>query len=293
MRVLWRVFDRMRLATGRVKLFCGAGTPALLVLLSVLVLFFWYSPGSLIAAEPAKKVNIEELALDPEFQPVPGIYYYDVFINRLRVGKATISVERDDQYYTIKVAAKSRKMVNSIYKVRYRGEVSMTTDPIRPMSADIEQQAGDKSRQISIDFPDTNRVDVTETKLKKGVEVRQKEYSLESQNFIVDPFSAIFLVRSLDWELGMAEVFDVFTGKRQYELRLYCRAETTIEIQGQPRKVWEIQPRAFSVTDPKKEKMSDFLLYLSMDEQREILMISGRPKAGTMNATLRKFTPLP
>lgn len=245
------------------------------------------------SAEAVKKVTTSELDVDPEFQPLSGVYYYDLFLNALRVGKATITVKKEGDLYGIQVKAKTRKAVQSLFKVRYKGEVRMQPQPIRPIAADIESQSGEKKKEVSIRFPETNRIAITETKSNQGKTTKSSEYVLESETFLLDPFSTIFLVRSLDWHVGMAEVFDIFTGKRQYELRLLCQSVANLKLGGVMRDVWVIQPEIVTLTHLRKTKLSNYSIYLSKDEQKDILMISGEPKLGRMVAKMRKFSKLP
>ena len=272
------------LKRGRRLIFC--------LVVYIICTAFMAETFSAAAAEPGKKVSTSELSVYPEFSPLTGVYYYDLFVNSIRIGKATIAVTRENDLYGLELKAKTRNAVHAVFNVRYRGEVQMEANPLQPITADIESESGEKRKEISIRFPQSNRMEITEKKLR-GEVVRQKDYSLESQTFVLDPFSAIFLVRSLDWHVGMAEVFDIFTGKRQYELRLLCTGEETIEIEGVEREAWVIRPEIVTLTYPRETKLEEYSLYLSKDEQNDILMISGEQKIGNMVAKIRKFTRLP
>lgn len=267
-------------------------TSAWLGLLVLLIALSWCVAPAVIA-EREKKVSTSQLQVDPEFQPLSGVYYYDLFLNAVRVGKATISVEKDQDLYTIGVRGKTRKAIRTLFKVRYKGEVQMEASPLKPIAADIESQAGERKKEISIRFPQANRMEIRETKTKEGKTTKLHEYVLESDNFVLDPFSTIFLVRSLDWHVGMAEVFDIFTGTRQYELRLLCKSVENIEIEDSLRTAWVIQPEITTLTSPREKKLEKYSLYLSKDEQRDILMISGEPKIGNITVKMRKFNRLP
>ena len=133
---------------------------------------------------------------------------------------------------------------------------------------------------------------MTETRLKRGEKVNTQDYFFESESFILDPFSTLFLVQSLDWHVGMAEVFEIVTGKRHYELRLNCDRETTLQIAGEPRDAWVINPRAVKVSDKnEKPRMTSYEIFLSQERTREILLISGKSKVGRVEVRKRKFEP--
>lgn len=239
--------------------------------------------------DETRKNSSAELLVDEEFHPPSGTYFYDVFLGNMRVGKATINVRQKGEEYFIEVSAKTRKVIHSLYKVRYRGETEMTTDPLLPRSTTIEEQTGSKSKKYFAQFPEPNRVTSVKIETKDGKKTQRSEHEFLSESFVLDPFSTIFLIRSLKWQVGDVEVFDIFTGKKHYELQLVCRAETTMIFKGEKRKVWEIIPQTLSLTEPRKIKLSGFAIYLSQDNRREILKITGEPSIGRVVARMRKF----
>ncbi len=162
---------------------------------------------------------------------------------------------------------------------------------MEPARATVKQQSGKKSKDISIDFPRPNRVDVIERKKRQENPFKQFVYSLESPTFVVDPFSALFLVQSLAWEQGTTEKFDIFTGSRQYELQLYCRGEKTIKSNGNDQEVWVIEPKLVMLTTPFTTKLSDYEIYLSTDPDRTLMRINGASKLGNVAVELVEFTP--
>ena len=277
----------------------GTGLAAMKMNIRILPLFLFLLVTILfgnqaVAETTPKKISTSELPIASEFQPNIGVHYYDLMLDGVVVGKATISVRDDNDLYAIEVRAKTRRSISALYKVRYKGEVTVQPYPLKPVAASIEEQTGRKGKQVAIDFQEENKVEVTETRLKKGKTVNTQDYFFESESFILDPFSTLFLVQSLDWDVGMAEVFEIVTGKRHYELRLNCDRETTLEIGGESRDVWVISPRAVSISGKDKQpKMTSYEVFLSQDSAREILLISGKIKMGRVEAKKRKFELFP
>jgi hypothetical protein len=245
--------------------------------------------GSDSPAVQARKITSDQLVMDEEFHPASGTYYYDVFLKGVRLGKATISVRQEGDEFSVEVSAKTRRTLNNFYKVRYRGMSLMTPDPITPISAVIEEQTGSKSKTISMEFPEPNRVTSVQLETRDGRPPKRSEKEFESESFLLDPFSTVFLIRNLKWELGTREVFDVFTGRKQYQLELLCQSETVVDIEGELRQAWMIHPRVRSSKNPEKVRMSTFVIYLSKDSRKEILKITGEPDIGTIKARMRKF----
>lgn len=242
------------------------------------------------SSSPSRKATSAELDFDDEFEPALGKYYYDVFLKGVKVGRATIEVDRISDAYVVAVTARTRGMLKHLYKVKYKGEVIVTKNPLQPSIASIEEHSGNKKKTIQAEFPEPNKVTTIEKEFKAGGPIAQKEKEFVSDTFILDPFSTVFLIRSLDWQIGTSEVFDIFTGNKQYELHLFCKGEEVLNVDGIDRKAWEIIPQTRSLKQPYKKKMSGFVVYLSQDEHREILKITGEPKIGRIVADLRKYT---
>jgi hypothetical protein len=269
------------------------GLSPLLVIILLASCFF----SSVVLAEnspddyitPPRKATSADLSIDEEFEPIPGTYYYDVFLKGTKLGRATIEVSRQGDEYIVAVTARTRGVMKYLYKVKYRGHAVVQKDPLQPSSALIEEQTGSKKKTIHAEFPRPDKVTTIEKESKGDGPSVRKEKEFVSESFILDPFSTVFLIRSLDWEIGTDEVFDIFTGNKQYELHLFCRGETVLTVDGVSRDVWEIVPQTRSLKKPQKKKLSGFVVYLSQDERKEILKITGEPKIGKIVANLRKF----
>ncbi len=55
----------------------------------------------------------------------------------MNIGYATIGIDRDGDFYKVQVNAQSVGMVDSLYRLRNRGESIMGTDPISPVETKI------------------------------------------------------------------------------------------------------------------------------------------------------------
>jgi hypothetical protein len=61
------------------------------------------------------------LALDPEFQPQLGTYYYNVQWLDSEIAKVKFTVAREGDFYKLKVKAKTKNLFDVVYKLRYKG----------------------------------------------------------------------------------------------------------------------------------------------------------------------------
>jgi len=236
-----------------------------------------------------RKATSGELDILHDFNPLLGTYYYDVYLKGSKLGRASIAVDRNGAEYVIAVKARTRGIMKHLYKVKYRGEATVTRGPLEPQSASIVERTGSKKKTIEAAFEGPDRIVAIEEEVKgdNPPKVKTKEY--ESESFILDPFSIVFLIRSLNWQLGSSEVFDIFTGSKQYEIHLHCKEEMIVIVDDVPRPCWVIAPETWTLTEPKKMRGSGFKIYLSQDERKEILKITGNPKIGKIVADLRKF----
>lgn len=243
--------------------------------------------------ESIKKQSSAELVVDPEFDPELGTYYYDVYWQKVRVGKATITLKKENDQYTVIVFGRTTSKVNLFYKAKYRGEVALEPDPLKPIKANIIETAGRKKKQTQIVFPQKDTAEATEVESIGDKKTNIEERTFTSETFVLDPFSAVFLVRHLDWHVGMAEVFDIYTGEKEYEIKLFCHSVTSLEVDGIQREAWVIIPYTTSLQKEKRETKSEFTVYLSKDAKKEILKIEGAPRIGRVVAKINKFVPLP
>ncbi len=264
------------------------------VLLTCVLALLSISCGSSCQAAPqeTKKESVSLLALNREFKPQQGTYYYDVFLNGLKLGKGTIGVLSENGFYKVVVAGKTRKKVSILYKARYRGEVKIEPSPLSPIEANIVQTSGTKKKEIELKFTSNKTIESRETRFENNKINKIKEKEVQSDTFILDPFSTLFLLRQLDWRVGMAEVFDIYSGKKEYELKLVCEGIEYLESSGQRRAAWVIKPEITSIKKGKRKTRSNFRVYLSTDKYKEILKISGTPKIGKIKAKLRRFVPV-
>ncbi len=236
------------------------------------------------------------LSVTPDFKPREGKYYYNVDFNSVNIGYATIGIDRDGDFYKVQVNAQSVGMVDSLYRLRYRGESIMGTDPISPVETKMQQEVRSKEKDISIKFQENGKIKAVEKKSENGSTVKYDVRNVQSERFTLDPFSATYLVRGLDWKVGAEKVFDVYPGKYQYELRLRCESLVTIDVGGEKRKAWVIVPKVTNLDPLKraealKKKPMNTKIYLSTDELKDVLKIEASHALGYFRVLMVRFDP--
>ena len=102
------------------------------------------------------------------------------------------------------------------------------------------------------------------------------------------------MARSLEWEIGESERFEVFTGKCRYMVKLNCQEKTHINAPGKQRDAWVITSAVKNMDKPhRKSKIGETIILLSADKAKEVLFIKSNTKYGKVTAAIMKFEPMP
>ncbi len=248
------------------------------------------SPGATPGAVPSI------FPVGPEFRPRSGTYFYTVGFNDMGIGTASIAVTAEKDTYKVQVDARTIGMVDRIYRLRYRGEAVMDTDPLSSLALKVQQNVRSNEKTTSIRFQQGGAIRTVETKSRGGDPVDYAVRTVQTDKFTLDPFSATYLVRGLDWQIGSEKVFDVYPGKNQYELRLKCIGKETLAFAGEKRDAWVIVPKVTNLDPEKraeaaKKKSADIRIYVSVDNSRDVLKVEAHHTLGQFMAKLDRFEP--
>ncbi|HQH99792.1 MAG TPA: DUF3108 domain-containing protein [Deltaproteobacteria bacterium] len=254
------------------------------------------------SSEPVHSIN-QEMSGNPSgsqndssFQPRLGTYYYCFEFNRMNIGSASISILRDGELYKMQVYAKTNDKIDYVYKIRYRGENITDIDTVSPLETKITQKVKSTEKDILIKFQGDGTIRTSERVIKKGEPPDDEVRKVNSNKDTMDPFSATYLARGFDWKIGAEHLFVVYTGKKRYELCLKCIGKTSIEMPGGKRDTWVIVPTAKPLDADKsksgeKKKPADVKIYLSADQDKDVLKIEASHTMGTFLVLLNRFEP--
>ena len=225
-----------------------------------------------------------------EYDPPLGTYTYTVGWEGIPAAEATISVARDEGNYRVVATAKTYSGIDIFYRLRYRAEGLLTGSEMLPIKTTIDQEENSKVKNSEITFHDDGRIEaVRET---KGKPIQVVDFTPES--YTLDPFSAAFIARGVDWKVGDTKTFSAFNGKTRYKIVLSAVGTDTIEVNGVDREVWDIMPKVYDLTDDKlTKKLREAHIFVTTDSKREILKISSSVFIGSVTTELDSFEPLP
>lgn len=229
---------------------------------------------------PAENLNFRE-----------GTFFYEVAWEGIPAAQAEVSVRERNGLYEVYLSAKTNSFVDVFYKLRYAAAGSLSSEDYSPGYLFIDQRENSRITKASLEFSDDGRIRSQLSK-KKSSGLRFEEFNFDSENFTLEPLSAAFLARSLDWEPGVERSFDTFDGKSRYLISLKCIKETTVTINGSERPVWVVEPKVTNLgKNEKSKKLRKAYLYVTADKYRDVLQLESEVFVGSVTTKLTKFVP--
>lgn len=222
------------------------------------------------------------------FEPPLGDYSYKVAWQGISAADVKVTVQRDGDIYRVITKAKTYSGIDLFYKLRYRAEGIISAVDLSPIRTEIDHRENHRHKVTRINFSDAG--DIRAVRYRQGEQT--EDVTFNPKNFTLDPISAAFLARGIDWKVGDAKQFDTFNGKSRYLITLTATAIKKMKIAGQQREAWEIVPKVENLTAPHADKkLREAKIYLSTDKSREILKIVSSVFIGSVSTTLVKFEP--
>lgn len=223
-----------------------------------------------------------------QFDPPLGNYTYKVSWQGIPAATVNVKVARDGDVYRVITRAKTYSGIDIFYRLRYRAEGLISAIDLTPIRTEIDHRENSRHKVTKINFQPDGGI--------RAVRYRQGEQtddlSFNPNNFTLDPISAGFLARGIEWKVGESKKFDTFNGKSRYLITLTANALTTINVVGKNREAWEIVPKVENLTNPSSDKkLRAAKIYLSTDKSREILQIVSSVFVGSVSTTMTGFEP--
>ncbi|HET8562725.1 MAG TPA: DUF3108 domain-containing protein [Candidatus Binatia bacterium] len=183
------------------------------------------------------------------------------------------------KFYQVKVDAKTSKALDLIWKMR---------DTI---SSTFEAKTLSPSRFV-FNQRENSRVVDTEAQYNGGTKKwavnRQQKgkkpriYEFDSENTL-DPITAVYVARSVDFKVGDRLYFNVFGGRYQYLLELAVAGRETIQLESGKVDAFKIVPR---VTNLSKSgyagRLNEAAIWITADARRMPVMLTSKIFVGTV-----------
>jgi hypothetical protein len=225
------------------------------------------------------------------FEPRLGTYEYTVGWEGIAAASCSVSIGKSGDTYLVDASARTYSAVDLLYKLRYEAVGKLSAQKLTPISLVINQRENSRTKKTDLLFS-PHSDEITAIRSKGDDDSDKKMITFSPRNGMLDPMAAVFIARSLPWEVGDTRDFDVFNGKSRYFISLRAVERTTIEFQGEPRKVIVLSPYVRNLTTTRPmSKLREARIYVSDDKQREVLKISSSVFIGSVNVNLVSFTP--
>ena len=254
-------------------------------------LFFASAASAEDETIPVDQVHVSTPMYKPsgQFEPPLGTYEYGVSWEGIPAASASLTVTKEGNRYRIISSAKTASAIDLVYKLRYHAEGLIDARELRPIRTVIDHQENSRFKNTQMVFRSNGEIETVRSNLGKGSTVLK----FTSDNFTLDPFSAAFLARSVDWKIGESYEFDTFNGKVRYLVTLTAVGKSTMQFGEEQREVWVISPKVVNLTNPRsKKKLREARIFLSADERREVLEVTSSVFIGSVTTKLENFTPL-
>jgi hypothetical protein len=225
-----------------------------------------------------------------KFQLPQGTYTYEVSWQGIPAARATLDVFRDGAVYRVETKARTNSAIDLLYKLRFEAEAAFSSESFVPRYSYSAKHENSKSGDTTIKFLPDGYVSAVRT--EKGKDPKYLKF--QPRNFMLDPFSAAFLARSLKWRMGETKYFDTFNGKTRYLIALTALDKVSMTVNGQVKPVWVISPKVTKLTEKKDDKkLRKAFIYVTDDKARDILQIKSEVFVGTVTTKLVSYSAMP
>ena len=223
----------------------------------------------------------------------PGRYYYDISWENIPVASAEVDINYNSpaNHSVLRVEArvKTAKVIDLLYRLRHISQSFFHIDSFRPIKYISDQTENSRERYQEIVFREDGQ---TVSQLWKNNEPADA-FQFTPNNQMLDPISAAFLARSIPIDVGTKASFDVFNGTHRFLISFDVVEKEQIKIGDAMVEAFRAVPSVQKLTDSEGEKrLKSATLWISADENRQILKLESKVLIGRVKAKFDHFEPL-
>lgn len=190
------------------------------------------------------------------------------------------SVIDGKKVYHVQVQAKSSRILDFIWKMRDTITSTFDAKALSPARFTFSQRENAKviDTEARLD-PATKRWAVSRQQVGQQPQV----YEFESENTL-DPITAVYLARSVEFKVGDRLYFKIFGGRYRYLLELWVETTEPIELaSGRKVEAYRIIPRLQNLTkNGYAERFNEATIWISADERRLPVKLSSKIVFGSV-----------
>jgi hypothetical protein len=186
--------------------------------------------------------------------------------------------------YQVRVEAKTSKALDLIWRMRDTISSTFDAKALSPSRFTFNQR--ENSRVIDTDArldPASKQWAVNRQQVGK----KPRIYRFDSNNTL-DPITAVYLARSMDFKVGDKLYFKVFGGRYQYLLELFVEKKEQVALKsGKSVEAFRIIPRIQNITkNGYASRFNEAMIWISTDERRVPVKLSSKITFGTVQLEL-------
>lgn len=234
----------------------------------------------------AGDIKISTPTYKPKIHPLLGTYTYEVSWQGIPAAEVKVGVEKPADEYQIWTRVRTYGLVDIFYKLRYNADATLNAADFQPQRSYFYHRENSRIKETTLTFGGDGVI--RSVHINRGV---KQDYSFNPENFTLDPFSASFIARGVNWSKGASFQFDAFNGKSRYLITLTATDLVTERFGKRIEKVWVIEPHVKNLTSTKPSKLRHAHIYLTADDRREIIEIESEVWIGSVRTKLISFEP--
>ena len=192
----------------------------------------------------------------------------------------TTTVIDGKKVYHVQVQAKSSRILDLIWKMRDTITSTFDAKALSPAQFTFSQRENAKviDTEARLD-PATKRWAVSRLQVGQEPQV----YEFESENTL-DPITAVYLARSVEFKVGDRLYFKIFGGRYRYLLELLVETKEPIDLaSGKKVEAYRIIPRLQNLTkNGYAERLNEATIWISADQRRLPVKLSSKIVFGSV-----------
>jgi Protein of unknown function (DUF3108) len=259
------------------------------------VLLFFTHTTILAEVSPDKvRVKTERYSRIENFKIRTGELEYSISWNGISVASVKVVTRIIGSDLKVECSVSTSSVISLFYTLRYQAYSKLKLPSFEHGTTVLRQTENQKLKYTTIATTYNSKISQREIssyswKSTKG----ENSIKFRLENFTLDPLAAIFIARSLKWQLGESKSFDVFDGKTRYlvKLKLDSIEPNKLNIAGiKSKELLVFIPTVYNLNKRERhKKLYTAKIYLSNDKFRDILKLESRVLLGSVKGVLSKI----
>jgi Protein of unknown function (DUF3108) len=183
------------------------------------------------------------------------------------------------KFYSVRVDAKTSPLLDLFWKMRDTITSTIEAKTLVPTRFTFSQRENQKVIDTEARFDRNTK----KWFVHRDERRRIKKYEFDQPPNTIDPITAVYLARSLDFKIGDHLYFNIFGGKYRYLLDLEVERREKVHIASGNIEAFKIVPRIKNLMkEGYAQRMNEASVWISADERRSPVMLSSRIFVGSV-----------